>query len=208
MSWTDNWNPAVPGEVDGLQFSDKQIILNADHHIKDRITITIAPNTGNLDKGTILGAGTSDGLFRPVTRTTVAGATAVANPQVIAVATGTGAKFTVGQTVEAMSATTGVVQQLGTITAINSDNITVQTELTTALAANDWFFVADGSQKALVVLADVVLDAVSNKISNAYVAGKFVQSQLVGIDSIVLGDLKARSIPYTINGVADNILLV
>lgn len=208
MSWEDNWNPAVPGEVDGLQFSDKQIILNADQHIKDRITVTIAPSTGDLDKGTILGVGTADGLFRPVLRTTVPAAVALANPQVIAVAVGTGVKFTVGQTVAAMSATTGAVQQLGTITAINGDNITVSTELTTALAANDWFYVADGSQKALVVLADVVLDAASNKISNAYVAGKFVQSQLVGVDSIVLSDLGARSIPYTIDGVADNILVV
>lgn len=208
MAFEELWNPAVPGEVDGLQFSDKQIILNADQHIKDRIPITVAPNTGDLDKGTILGAGTTDGLFRPVLRTTVAAATPPANPQVIGVAAGTGAKFTVGQTVSAMSATTGTIQALGTITAINGDNITVQTELTAALAANDWFYVSDGSQKALVVLADVVMDATVNKISNAYVAGKFVQSQLIGVDSIALNDLHGRSIPYAINGVADNILVV
>ncbi|KLU66310.1 hypothetical protein DEAC_c17090 [Desulfosporosinus acididurans] len=208
MSWTENWNPAVPGEVDGLQYSDKQIILNADHHIKDRITVTIAPNTGDLDKGTILGAGTADGLFRPVLRTTVPAAVAPANPQVIAVAVNTGSKFKLGQTVSAMSSTTGAVQALGTITAINGDNITVQTELTAALAANDWLYVSDGSQKALAILADVVMDAAANKISNAYVAGKFIQSQLVGVDSIALSDLKARSIPYTIGGVADNILVV
>ncbi|MFB5192788.1 hypothetical protein [Alicyclobacillus fastidiosus] len=205
---TLSWNPNVPGETDGFVYTDKQIILNADHHIKDRIPITIAPNTGDLDRGTILGVGTADGLFRPVLRTTVAAATDPANPQVIGLAAGTGAMFTVGQTVAAMAASNGAVQQLGTITAINGDNITVQTELTVALAQGDYFYVADGSQKALVVLADVVLDAASNKISNAYVAGKFVQSALVGVDAIAISDLRARQIPYFINDVQDNILVV
>lgn len=205
MDW---WNPYVPGEADGFTYTDKQIILNADYHIMDRIPITIAPGTGPLDKGTILGVSTADGLWRPVLRTTVAAATEAATPQVIGVAAGTGVLFTVGQTVAAMSATTGAVQQLGTITAINTDNITVATELGTALAEGDWFYVADGSQTALGVLADVVFDSSSNKISNVYVAGKFVQSQLVGVDSIVISDLKARQIPYFINDVQDNILVV
>ncbi|GMA59727.1 hypothetical protein NZD89_09290 [Alicyclobacillus fastidiosus] len=204
----DLFNPYVPGETDGFVFADKQIILNADYHIQDRIPITIAPGTGALDRGTILGVSTADGLWRPVLRTTVAAATEPVNPQVIGLATGTGAMFTVGQTVAAMSATSGTVQQLGTITAINGDNVTVATELTAALAEGDWFYVADGSQTAVGVLADVVFDSTSNKISNAYVAGKFVQSQLVGVDSIVISDLKARQIPYFINDVQDNILVV
>lgn len=208
MGWEENWNPNVPGEVDGLQFTDKQIILNADHHLKDRISVTIAPNTGDLDKGTILGVGTADGLFRPVLRTTIPAVVEPANPQVIAVAAETGANFTVGQTVSVMHVDGTGAQALGTITVINGDNITVSTELGAATVAGDYFYVSDGSQKALVVLADVVWDAASNKISNAYVAGKFVQSQLVGVDAIVLSDLKARQIPYTIDGTADNILVV
>jgi hypothetical protein len=208
MPWEDNWNSKVPGEIDGLQFSDKQINLNADHHIRDRIAITIAPNTGDLDKGTILGVQTADGLFHPVLRTTIPAVTNPANPQVIAVAAGTGSKFAVGQTVSVMHVDGTGVQAVGTITAINADNITVSTELGAATVAGDYFYVSDGSQKALVVLADVVWDAGSNKIANAYVAGKFVQSQLVGVDAIVLSDLKARSIPYMIDSTADNILVV
>lgn len=204
----DNFNFRVPGELDGLQFSDKQICLNADYHIRDRIAITIAANTGDLDKGTVLGVQTTDGLFHPVLRTTIPAVTAAANPQVIAVEAGTGSKFAVGQTVSTMHVDGTNVQALGTISAINGDNITVSTELGAATVAGDYFYVSDGSQKALVVLADVVLDAPSNKIANAYVAGKFVQSQLVGVDSIVLSDLNARSIPYMINGTADNILVV
>lgn len=203
-----SWNPNVPGESTGMTFADKQIMLNADHHIKDRIPITIAPNTGDLDKGTILGVSSVDNLFHPVLRTTVNANTVAANPQVIGVATGTGAMFTVGQTVSTMSATSSAVQTLGTITAINGDNLTVSTELTAEAMAGDWFYVSDGSQKALVVLGDVVWDATSNKISSAYVAGKFVQSQLVGVDSISISDLKARQIPYSINSQADHVLVV
>lgn len=204
----DNFNPNVPGETDGLQFSDKQILLFSDYHQWDRIPVTIAPNTGDLDKGTVLGVSTADGLFRPVLRTTVAAATAPASPQVIGVAAGTGAKFAVGQTVSAQIVSTGAVEALGTITAINGDNITVQTELTTALSEGDWFYVSDGSQTAVAVLGDVVLDAAANKIANAFLGGKFVQSRLVGVDSIVVSDLHGRSIPYSIDGVADNILVV
>lgn len=203
MDW---FNPHVPGQTPGFTFVDKQIMLNADYHIMDRIPITIAPNTGALDKGTILGVSSVDGLFHPVTRTTIAANTVAANPQVIGVANAS--IFFVGQTVSTMSATSGTVQTLGTITAINGNNITVSTELTTEAMANDWFYVSDGSQTAVVVLGDVVLDAASNKIANAYVAGKFVQSQLVGVDSIAVSDLKARQIPYFMNNAQDNILVV
>jgi len=208
MSFEVNWNPAVPGETDGLQFSDKQIMLNADVHIQDRIPVTIAPNTGDLDMGTVLGVSTADGLFRPVIRITVT-ATAVASPQVLnAKIAGSGAKFAIGQNVSSMNSDGTSVQALGTITAINGDAITVQTELTTALVDGSYLYVSDGSQKAVVVLGDVVWDAAANKISNAYVAGKFIQSRLVGVDALVISDLHARSIPYSIDNAADNILVV
>jgi len=205
----DNFNPQVPGEMDYLSFSDKQIILNADHHIHDRIAVTIAPNTGDLDKGTILGVTTADSLFRPVRRytLTVAAAAAVTSVEVTSTA-----NIKVGDTVSVMQAAGTGVESGGAVTAVvvNGANATVTftTATAEALAVGDYLYVSDGSQKALVVLADVVLDAASNKISNAYVAGKFVQSQLVGVDSFVLSDLKARQIPYGINGVADNILVV
>ena len=33
----DNFNWRVPGEVDGMTFQDKTILLHADYHIHDRI---------------------------------------------------------------------------------------------------------------------------------------------------------------------------
>jgi hypothetical protein len=211
MAWEDYWNPNVPGEVDGLQFSDKQITLNADVHIQDRIPITIAPNTGDLDKGTILGVQTTDGLFHPVRRYALSTAAASGATSV----TVTGATlFQVGDTVSVMQAAGTGVEPAGTVSSTvynsgaNTTTVTFSTATAEALVVGDFIYASDGSQKALVILADVVLDATSNKVSNAYVAGKFVKSQLVGVDSIALTDLSARSIPYTINSVADNILVV
>lgn len=205
----DNWNPAVPGEIDGLTYSDKQIVLNADHHIRDRIPVTIAPSTGDLDKGTILGVTTADGLFRPVRRYAL---TAGAASAVNAVDVAATPNITNGDVVSVMKADGTGVELGGAVTGVvtvgNTTTITFTNATAEVLAIGDFIYVSDGSQKALVVLADVVLDAISNKISNAYVAGKFVQSQLVGVDAFVISDLHARSIPYTIDGVADSILVV
>jgi hypothetical protein len=191
-----NWR--VPGEQDGLSYSDKQIIVNADHHIRDRLAITIAPNLGtDLDVGTILGVSTADSLFRPVRRYLIQAA-AASGVQVVTVPGG--AVINVGDTVSVMKADGTGIESGGAVTSIvvNGNNLDIHFTTVTAeaLAVSDFLYVSDGSQKALVVLADVVLDATQNKIASAYVAGKFFQSKLVGLDSFAINDLKARSIPY------------
>jgi hypothetical protein len=195
--YTDNFNPNVPGMVDGRIFVDKQIHVHPCKHV---IPISIAANTGDLDKGTIMGVSTADDLYRQVLRTTVL-ASVIANPQVINVAVGTGVNFTVGQTVSSMKADGTTIQPLGTITAINGDVITVSTALTSPLALGDYFYVSDGSQKAVVVLAYPIMDADSEKIGQGELGGVYYQDQLVGLDSIAIKDLGARQIP-------DNILVI
>jgi hypothetical protein len=197
MAYIDNFNPDVPGMTEGRTFADKQIHVHPSRHT---IPITIAPNTGDLDKGTILGVSTADGLYRPVIRTTVK-ATQPGNPQVITVSPGTGTQFTVGQIVAAMHADGSGVQQLGAIQAINGDAVTVQTSLQSALNDGDYLFVADGSQKALVVLAYPVMDSTQPKIAQADLGGIYWKDQLVGLDPIAIRDLGAREIP-------DNILVI
>lgn len=197
MSYVDNFNPNVPGMYDGRTFVDKQIHVHPCKHV---IPITIAANTGDLDKGTIMGVGTADDLFRPVIRTTVL-ASAIATPQVINVAVGTGSKFTVGQTASSMKADGTTIQALGTITAINNDVITVSAPLTTALNNGDYFYVSDGSQKAVVILAYPIMDASSPKIGQGELGAVYWQDQLVGLDPIAIKDLGARQIP-------DDILVV
>jgi hypothetical protein len=206
-----NWR--IPGEQDGLSYSDKQIIVNADHHIKDRLAITIAPNLGtDLDVGTILGVTTSDSLFRPVRRYPL---TAIASSGATSLQVATGAVLNVGDTVSVMKADGTGVESVGTVSSVTvsggNATVVVSTATAEALAVGDFLYVSDGSQKALVVLADVVLDASQNKIASAYVAGKFFQSKLVGLDSFAISDLMARSIPYgndPVTNQADSILIV
>lgn len=209
MPYEINWNPNVPGETDGLQYTDKQILLVADYHEWDRIAVTIAPGTGDLDKGTVLGVGTADGLFRPVRRYAL-NAAAVSGVTAVQVA-GT-PNINVGDTVSVMKADGTGVENGGAVTAVTANGgnttITFTTATAEALVVGDYVYVSDGSQKAVAVLGDVVWDASSNKIANAYLGGKFVQSRLVGVDAIVVSDLHARSIPYTIDATADNILVV
>lgn len=207
------FNYRVPGEQDGLSYSDKQIIVNADHHIRDRLAITIAPNLGtDLDKGTILGVTTADSLFRPVRRypLTAAAASGATSLQVAAAAV-----LNVGDTVSVMKADGSGVEAVGTVSSVTvaggNATVVVSTATAEALVIGDFLYVSDGSQKALVVLADVVLDATQNKVASAYVAGKFFQSKLVGLDSIAITDLKARLIPYgndPVTNTADSILIV
>lgn len=205
MSYLDNFNPRVPGEMDGMQFVDKQILMYADHHIKDRISITIAPNTGDLDKGTILGITTADSLFRPVRRYAL---TANAASGAVSVVVAVGATFNVGDTVSVMKANGTGVESVGTVssTSVSGGNLTVtfSTATAEALVIGDYIFVSDGSQTALLVLAEVVQDATANKIASAYVSGKFFLTALVGVDSFVTSDLKARSIPYGNNPITGN----
>lgn len=207
------FNYRVPGEQDGLSYSDKQIIVNADHHIRDRLAISIAPNLGtDLDAGTILGVSTADNLFRPVRRYAL---TAAAASGLLAVTVPGGAVINVGDTVSVMKADGTGIESGGAVTSVvvNGNNLDIHftTATAEALVAGDFLFVSDGSQTALVVLADVVLDAPQNRIASAYVAGKFFQSKLVGVDSFTLKDLKARVIPYgndPVTGQPDSILIV
>lgn len=207
------FNYRVPGEQDGLSYSDKQIIVNADHHIKDRLAITIAPNLGtDLDAGTILGVTTADNLFRPVRRypLTAAAASGATSLQVAA-----GAVLNVGDPVSVMKADGTGVESVGTVSSVTvaGGNATVVVSTATAEALNvgDFLYVSDGSQTAVVVLADVVLDSSQNRIASAYVAGKFFQSKLVGLDSFAVKDLGGRLIPYgndPVTNQPDSILIV
>jgi len=207
------FNYRVPGEQDGPVYLDKQICVHADHHIRDKFAVTIAPNIGSdLDRGTILGVTTSDSLFRPVRRyllqaSALSGVTVVTVPG--------GAVINVGDTVSVMKADGTGVESGGAVTSIvvNGNNLDIHFTTVTAeaLATTDFLYVSDGSQVALVVLADVVLDATQARIASAYYAGSFYQTKLIGLDPFSIKDLLARSIPFgldPITSAAEFILIV
>ncbi|NOV01352.1 hypothetical protein [Paenibacillus planticolens] len=197
-----DFNFHVPGRTDGEVYVDKQICVHGDHHIHDRIAVTIAPNTGVLDKGTILGASTADSLYRPVRRSALTAAVGTA-ATTATVTDGSIFANSIGAAAALVKADgTGVVT-CGTITAVNGNTVTISAP-GTAFVIGDFLYVKDGSEKALLILGDFVPDAASNKIANAFVAGKFYQSQLVGVDAFVTKDLVARSIPFGLNAAGQN----
>ncbi|MFB6364477.1 hypothetical protein ACFCP7_10485 [Paenibacillus elgii] len=199
----------VPGMTEGPVYADKQITLHADYHIQDRIPVTIAPNTGDLDKGTILGVGTADGLYRPVRRAALTAA-AASGATTATLNAADVAKFKQGDPVYLMKADGSGAFNAGTVSSISGNVVTFSTATTGAFAIGDLLFVKDGSETALLVLGDVVLDAAANKIASAFVSNKFLTSKLVGVDSIVIRDLKARVIPFGNNeqGQPESILVV
>jgi hypothetical protein len=207
------FNYRVPGEQDGPVYLDKQICIHADHNIRNKIAVTIAPNIGSdLDRGTILGVTTGDSLFRPVRRYLIQ-ANAASGVQVITVPGG--AVINVGDTVSVMKADGTGVESGGAVTSIvvNGNNLDIHFTTVTAeaLTTSDFLYVSDGSQVALVVLADVVLDAAQARIASAYFAGSFYQSKLIGVDTFSIKDLGARSIPFgtdPVTNAAESILIV
>jgi hypothetical protein len=206
------FNSRVPGLQDGPVFADKQICVHADYSIRDRFPITIAPNTGDIDRGTLLGVTTADSLYRPVRRYPIQTA-AASGVQVITVPGG--AAINVGDNVAVMKADGTGLEVGGAVTSVvvNGSNLDIHftTATAEALAVNDYLFVQDGSETALVILGDPVADAAQNKVANAFVSGKFYLSQLIGADAIAQKDLGARVIPFGLDpatGANESILIV
>lgn len=183
----------VPGQYDGEVYETKNILWHADNEL-DKTWVSIAPFTGDLDVGTILGVSTADSLYRPVRRTTLTAQAAVPTSGAQTLEVEDVTPFKIGDSLTVMEADGTERQQVGAITAINpaTKTITVTTNLATAVESGGFVFVADGSEKALVILAQPVPDAAVAKTATVYVGGKFYTDQLIGLDELSLKDLNAR----------------
>ncbi|WCK55424.1 hypothetical protein PP175_05595 [Aneurinibacillus sp. Ricciae_BoGa-3] len=184
----------TPGAYDSETFIDKQITYTADG-AKHKFPISLAPLTGDLDAGVVLGLTTADGLYRPVRRTTLTAQAAVpaaGSAQTLKVQDIT--PFKVGDSLTVMANDGTQKQTVGAITAIDSttNTITVTTALTTAVASGGFVFVGDGSEVALVILAQPIPDGPASKTATVFVGGVFFTDQLIGLDDLAKKDLMVR----------------
>lgn len=157
-----------------------------------RLPATLAPNAGDLPAGQVMGIRTSDGYLMPVRRAPLA-ANAAAGATTLKVGADHVHKFRVGDPVAIRARADGTVQNLGTVTAISADSITVSTGLSAAHDANTAdVYVADGSEVAKAILEFSVLnDSLPQQVS-PFVLGVFYEAELVGLDDIAVADLGAR----------------
>ena len=149
-------------------------------------------STGYIPAGTVVGQ-KADGYGHKVRRTTLTNnAAAGANELVVADAT----LFKVGDVVGLMKADGSAVENLGAVTnIIVADNkVVVTTAVTAAHAAGSYAYVADGSQKALAILSEPVIDEGIEVVANVYIGGCFNENMVSGLDTIARTDLGARTV--------------
>lgn len=154
------------------------------------VSALLAPLQGELLAGTILGK-RSDGQYAKVRRTTLSADEAIGQT-VLSVTDPT--IFSIGQTVKIMEADGTEVENLGAITAIGADTITVTTALVAAKTSGAYVYVADGSETALVVLGENVPNQSSSSNVEALLGGVFYSNMLLGMDALAKRDLGARTV--------------
>lgn len=170
-------------------------ILYADaeirHFSKDycKIPMTFV-NTGSIAAGAVIGE-TTDGYGNRVRRTTLtSNAAAAATELVVSDVT----LFKIGDEVSIMKADGSSVENLGAITNIivAEKKIVPTTPVTAAHAAGSFAYVADGSQKAVGILAEPVIDEGEAVVANVYIGGCFENNLITGLDQIAKTELAAR----------------
>lgn len=154
-------------------------------------------NSGDIDTGCIVGV-KEDGYAEKVRRATLTADAAVSATQLVI----DSISIKIGDSVHIMKVDGTALEDLGTVTNINTETktVTVTTGLTAAHAAGSFLFVKDGSEKAVGVLAEPVIDDGSEFVASVYIKGVFDTNYVTGIDSISLKDLNAR--------IVKNILIV
>lgn len=157
-----------------------------------RLPATLPANAGDIQAGQVVGIRTADGKAMPVRRAALA-ANAASAATTLKVGADHVGKFKVGDTAAIRTRSNGTVQNLGAITAVTADSITVTTALSASHNANaSDVYVADGSEVAKGITEYAVLnDALEQQIS-PFVAGVFYEAELVGLDDIAIADLGGR----------------
>lgn len=153
-----------------------------------RIPLTFL-NCGDLDAGCIVGI-KSNGYGERVRRAALTADGAINATQIVI----DSIPFKVGDSVYIMKMDGSAVENLGAITNINTETktVTVTTGLAAPYAAGSFLFVKDGSEKAVGVLAEPIIDDGSEIQANVFIEGIFDTNIVTGIDSISLKDLYGR----------------
>lgn len=179
-----------PGITDVESYSDRQVLAIPEHR-GPLVSVLLAAGQGDLVSGTLLGKITATNQYARVRRTTLSADEAIGQT-VLSVTDAS--IFSVGQTVSIMEADKSELEALGAITAVDTVNntITVTNALVAAKTTGAYVFVSDGSQTALVILAEEVPNQAVAVNVQAYLGGPFYSNMLVGMDALARADLGAR----------------
>lgn len=181
-----------PGITDVETYSDRQILAFPEHQ-GPIVSVLLTAGQGDLVSGTLLGKITASGKYARVRRTTLSADEAIGQT-VLSVADAS--IFSVGQTVSIKEADGSELEDLGAITARdltnNANTITVTNALAAAKTTGAYLFVNDGSEKALVILAEEVPTQAADVNVQSYLGGPFYTNMLVGMDALARADLGAR----------------
>jgi hypothetical protein len=184
--------PLNPSITTVESYSDRQVLAFPDFR-GPVISVLLAAAQGELVSGTVLGRITASGQYARVRRTTLIADEAIGQT-VLSVTDAS--IFSVGQTVSIMKADKTELEDLGAITARDltpdANTITVTNALVAAKTAGAYVFVNDGSEVALVILAEEVPDQAAAVNVQAYLGGPFYTSMLVAMDALARADLGAR----------------
>lgn len=178
-----------PGITTVESYQDRQIIAFLDH-AGPVVPVLIAPGQADLLAGTVLGKN-ADGYYAPVRRTTLTADAATGQTEL---SVNDPTIFSLGQVIHIREADGAEAEDLGAITAIGENSITVTNALSAAISTGAYVYVADGSETAKVILAENVPAQAAAVNAKAYLGGVFYSNMLVGLDAVAKADLGARVI--------------
>lgn len=163
------------------------------HFAKDytKIPMTFL-NTGDIPAGQVIGQ-KSNGYAAKVRRTTL---TAQAGAAATQLSVTDASIFRVGDNATLVKADGTAVEDLGAITAVDIDGnkITVTNAVAASHAIGSFVYSADGSETAVAILAEPVIDEGDAVVANVYLGGAFTESMIEGLDAKAKADLGARTV--------------
>lgn len=147
-------------------------------------------NTGNLMPGQVIGE-MSDGYANKVRRTTLSSDAAAAATELFVADI---SLFQIGDTIALRKADSSEIENLGAVKSIIAEEhkLVVTTALMAAHPTGTYIYVADGSEKAVAILAEPVIDFSEAVTANVYLGGCFIASSISGMDAVAKSDLGAR----------------
>lgn len=176
-----------PGITTVESYQDRKIVAVLGH-AGPIVSVVVAPGQGDLLAGTVMGK-RSDGQYAPVRRSSLSADEAIGQTELSVTDP---AIFSVGQVVSIQKADGSEGEDLGAVTAVGANTITVTNALAAAKSTGAYVYVSDGSETALVVLNENMPNQAAPVNAEAYLGGVFYSAMLLGMDALAKKDLGAR----------------
>jgi hypothetical protein len=179
----------IPGPGTTTSYAMSEILASVERLLIRSITLKAnqgAGTQGILKKGTVLGKITSGGKYAMCDG--LLSANIVSGDNHIHVVDSQG--ITAADTI-VVNAAAGEISL--TVTSVPSSNqINVTAQASTAISGNQ-FYIKDGRETAMCILADSVDTTLGDAITEAYFGGCFVLANLVGLHANCITSLNGRS---------------